>query len=214
MFPDSEIAKSFACSHTKTATIIKEAFSPHFQKKMVENLSNPFSIMLDESNDKIDMSCIILVRVLDPEMGDVCTRFLDIPVVNIGTAQNLFCALKKSLEKYNVDFTKAIAFMSDTANVMKGCRSRVQKLIKNGIPQLNDVGCICQLADLTIKAGMAKLPVDIDQLFIDIFYHSSKRNQEFANLWCSLFTSSEPKAILKHCPTRWLLKSYFLSCSE
>ena len=79
---------------------------------------------------------------------------------------------------------------------------------------------------------MATLPVDIDQLFIDIFYyfyHSSKKNQEFADLWCSLFTSSEPKAILKHCPTRWLsllrcvgrylyqyegLKSYFLSCSE
>ena len=79
---------------------------------------------------------------------------------------------------------------------------------------------------------MAKLPVDIDQLFIDIFYyfyHSSKRNQEIADRWCSLFTSSEPKAILKNSPTRWLsllrcvgrylhqyegLKSYFLSCSE
>ena len=45
-------------------------------------MSNPFSIMLDESNDKIDKSCIILVRVLDPEVGNVCTRFLDMPVVN------------------------------------------------------------------------------------------------------------------------------------
>ena len=58
-----------------------------------------------------------------------------------------------------------MAFMSDTANVMKGCRSGVQKLIKNEIPQLYDVGCICHLADMTIKVGMAKLPVDIDQLF-------------------------------------------------
>lgn len=33
-----------------------------------------------------------------------------------------------------------------------------------------DVGCICHLADLTNKAGMKTLPVDIDQLFIDIFY--------------------------------------------
>ena len=92
------------------------------------------------------------------------------------------------------------------------------------------MGCICHLADLTTKAGMEALPVDIDQLFIDIFYyfyHSSKRKQEFCDLWCSLFTS-EPK-ILKHCLTRWLsllrcvgrylsqydgLQSYFLSCSE
>ena len=73
IFPDSEIAKSFACGHNKMAAIIKEAFSPHFQKKTVENLSNPFSIMLDESNDKIDKSCIILEWVLDPEVGNVCT---------------------------------------------------------------------------------------------------------------------------------------------
>ena len=37
----------------------------------------------------------------------------------------------------------------------------------------------CHLADLCIKAGMAAFPIDIDQLFIDVYYyfhHSSKRN--------------------------------------
>ena len=121
--------------------------------------------------------------------------------------------------------------MSDTTNVMKGARSGVHKLIKNEHPHLYDVGCICHLADLTVKAGLKALPVDIDQLFIDVFYHffhSSKRKQEFCDLWCSLFTT-EPEVILKHCPTRWLsllrcvgrylsqydgLKSYFLSCDD
>ena len=42
------------------------------------------------------------------------------PIVNIGTASNIFSALKASLEKYGLDFSKAMAFMSDTANVMKG----------------------------------------------------------------------------------------------
>ncbi len=49
MFPDSEIAKAFACGHTKTAAIIKKALSPHFQKKTVTNLSNPFSLLVDAS---------------------------------------------------------------------------------------------------------------------------------------------------------------------
>ena len=43
-----------------------------------------------------------------------------------------------------------------------------------------DVGCICYLADLTIKAGMGTLPLDLDELFVDIFYffhHSCKRKQ-------------------------------------
>ncbi len=67
--------------------------------------------------------------------------------------------------------------MSDTANVMKGSRSGFQKLIKNENPSVYDIECICHLADLCIKAGMSTLPLDIDQLFIDIYYyfhHSSK----------------------------------------
>ena len=96
-----------------------------------------------------------------------------------------------------------MAFMSDTTNVIKGVRSGVQKLVKDECPSVLDVGCICHLADLTIKAGMKTLPVNIDQLFVDVFYyflHSSKRKQEFCDLWNSLFTS-EPQTVLKHCPT-------------
>ena len=101
---------------------------------------------MDELNDKQDKYCIILVRFLDVELGNVKTRFLDMSVVNIGTAENQFSALKESLSKYNLDFSEAIAFMSDTANVMKGARSGVQKLIKRENPHLYDAGCICHLA--------------------------------------------------------------------
>ena len=206
MFPDSEIAKQFACRRTKSTAIVKTALAPNFLDKVISSMSSPFSLMMDESNDKTDKSCIILVKILDSTVGDIRTRFLDMPVVNVGTAANLFRALKSSLESKGLDFSKTVAFMSDTTNVMKGARSGVQKLIKNEHPHLYDVGCICQMADLTVKAGLKVLPVDIDQLFIDLFYHffhSSKRKQEFSDLWCSLF-SSEPEVILKHCPTRWL----------
>ena len=77
---------------------------------------------------------------MDPELGNVCTRF--------------FGHASGNLWERMAWFTKAIAFMSDTANVMKGRRSGVHKLIKSEIPQLYDVGCICHLADLAIKAGV------------------------------------------------------------
>lgn len=164
MLPDSEIAKSFRCGHTKIAAIIKEVLSPFFHQKMLENLKNPFSILLDESNDKVDKSCIIIVRYLDLEIGNVSTKFLDMPVVNIGSAQNIFRALKESLQQHGLHFSKAVAFLSDTANVMKGCRSGVQKLIKTENPQLYDIGYICHLVDLAVKAGMEQLPIEIDSL--------------------------------------------------
>ena len=67
-----------------------------------------FSLLMDESNDKTDKSCIILVCLLDSDEGDVCTRFLDMPIVNIGTAQNLFRALKESLSSKGLDFSKCL----------------------------------------------------------------------------------------------------------
>lgn len=39
------------------------------------------------------------------------------PIVNVGTARNLFDALKQSLSNNGLDFNKCIAFMSDTTNV-------------------------------------------------------------------------------------------------
>ena len=129
MFPDSEMARKFACGRTKTTAIVKDALSPYYNAKAIHNMSN-LSVLMDELNDKQNKSCIILIRVLDAKLGNVKTRFLDMPVANIGMAENLFSALKESLSKYNLDFSKAIAFMSDTTNVMKGDRSGVQKLIK------------------------------------------------------------------------------------
>ena len=132
MFPDSELAKQFSCGRTKTTAIVKEGLAPHFLNKVTRELTNPFSILMDESNDKTDKSCIILVRMFDSSVGESHTRFLDMPIVNVGTAvNNLFTALKSSLESKGLDFSKAVAFMSDTTNVMKGTRYGVQKLKKN-----------------------------------------------------------------------------------
>ena len=54
-----------------------------------------FSVLMDESNGKTDKSCNILVRLPDTNESDVHTRFLDMPIVNISTAQN-FSELSKN----------------------------------------------------------------------------------------------------------------------
>ena len=52
MFPDSEIAKQFACSRTKSTAIVKTALAPYFLDKVISSMSSPFSLMMDESNDR------------------------------------------------------------------------------------------------------------------------------------------------------------------
>ena len=97
MFPDSEIGSKFACEYTKTTAIAKTALVPHFQEKALRNMCKSFSILMEESNNKTDKSCIILFKVLDSKLEDVRTRFLDMPIVNIDTAENLFSLLSKPL---------------------------------------------------------------------------------------------------------------------
>ena len=65
------------------------------------------------------------------------------------SARVLFAAVKESLTSEFLDYSRCIAFMSDTINVIKGARSRVQRLLRNECPHVLDVGCICHLADLT-----------------------------------------------------------------
>ena len=100
-FPDSEVAKLFACGHTKTAAIIL-ALAPNYLENTLSELTDFFSVMMDELNDKVDKSYIILAHLLDSRVGDIRTRFLDMPIVNIGTAQNLFqnSLISKGLSVY------------------------------------------------------------------------------------------------------------------
>ena len=47
---------------------------------------------MDESNEKTDKSCIIMARFLDPSVGEVRTRSMDMPVVNIGVVLRQLCS--------------------------------------------------------------------------------------------------------------------------
>lgn len=56
----------------------------------------PFSIICDEVNDN-DKNFAILVCLWDDELGKPVTKFLHMPVCNIGTADKLFEAIDSAL---------------------------------------------------------------------------------------------------------------------
>ena len=99
MFPDSEIAKDFACRRTKTTHLINLAVAPAQDERVTKLCqTEKFSIMVDESNDHSDNKAMtVLVRVLDRDVKRISTRFLDLPICNIGTGANLFNCLNEVL---------------------------------------------------------------------------------------------------------------------
>lgn len=95
---------------------------------------------------------------------------------------------------------------SDNASVMVGVRNSVLSCVCLRQPNVFSLGHLCHLAALCAAAALKRLPVSINELLIDIYYHfkhSSKRYSEF----CSIreeFSDIVPLRILKHCSTRWL----------
>ncbi|KAL5014988.1 hypothetical protein ScPMuIL_009258 [Solemya velum] len=84
MFPDSKIAQKFGSSRTKTTQIVKRAVASELHAEVVEKCrTSPFSLSIDESNDKnCEKNLAILVRYFNEQST---TRFLAMPVCNIVT---------------------------------------------------------------------------------------------------------------------------------
>lgn len=96
MFPDSKIAEGFSCSRTKTSAMVREVYGPHYDATLVDMLKTTiFSLMVDETTDRnTDKQLVILARLFID--GDICTKFVDMPVCNLSTADDIFTAIDKS----------------------------------------------------------------------------------------------------------------------
>ena len=156
MFPDSQIAKAFKSAHTKTTCIVNGALQPHFTKP-VEKLcqENPFSVLCDEGSDTDDKNFAILVRLWDENVGKPVTRFLDMPICNIGTADKLFEAIDTALDERKILWSNVVGFESDTANVMVGKHNSVLSRVKSKQPGVFSQGCVCHLSNLCLLAGVS-----------------------------------------------------------
>jgi hypothetical protein len=128
MFPDSTIASDFSCKRTKTKSIICEVLDPYHKRPVVQNvLNSPFSVLIDESNEKGDSVKLltILVRSYECSRAVIATRHLHTVGITDFTAAGIFTSLKDVIHQYDLSFSNIISFVSDTCNTMKGVRNGV-----------------------------------------------------------------------------------------
>ena len=209
MFPDSDIARQFQCSQTKTSVLTKFGNAKWVHDQLIAALTNSsqpvfFSLLVDESNDRgvEAKDLVVLVRFFDTTVMRAVTCFLDLQTANDGTAAAIFEKIDQTLMSHGIKYENFFCFNSDTCNTRKGLRNGV---VRDKQPNYVDLGCICHLENLAIKAAIKVLPVSIDALLVDInthFYLSIKRKEEFKS-FCE-FVNVSYKQILSHVETRWL----------
>lgn len=63
------------------------------------------------------------------------------------------------------------SFNSDNCSVMKGQRNGLIAKLKEVNPRIVDIGCCCHLANLAVSALLKELPLNNDELLLDVSSH-------------------------------------------
>lgn len=131
--------------------------------------------------------------------------FLRLIEVSESDATTLTDKLLSYFEKASIPLQNIIGYASDTTNVMFGAHHSVVSLLKENIPHLFVMKCLCHSAHLCASHSCEKLPRAVESFIRDIyshFSHSAKRLAQFKQF--QHFTNTEPHKILKPSQTRWL----------
>ena len=79
-FPDSSIAKKYACGRSKATSLVKELANDG-KIKITESIATaPFCIATDGSNDQRNKQFPVVINYADLDVG-VCCRLLSVPVL-------------------------------------------------------------------------------------------------------------------------------------
>ena len=141
--------------------IVKNSIAPALEEELVKQCkTGPFSFGCDESNDTNQQKTIV-VKYFDEVRERAVTGFLDMPICNIGTAQSIFKQLDATFEAKGIPWKNVVAFIRDNCNTMVGKKNSA----------VFDIGCVCHLANLCTVAGVKALPVPVEDLLVDVFYH-------------------------------------------
>uniref|UniRef100_A0A8C6LN13 Uncharacterized LOC107389530 n=1 Tax=Nothobranchius furzeri TaxID=105023 RepID=A0A8C6LN13_NOTFU len=207
MFPDSAIARKYSAGKTKSTQLIKGAIVAELDDELARTCrSQPFSLMCDESNNrKTDKEFVILTRLYDEATLQVATKFMEMPICNVGNAENLYEKLSEALRKRGIPWENLIAFNSDNASVMKGRHNSVISRLKTSQPHVQDLGCICHLAQLATGCTIKAAQVPVEDILVGIYTHfdkSAKRCEIYKKFVD--FTDSDHLKLLRYCSTQWL----------
>ena len=119
MFPDSNIAKNFACGKTKCSYIVTYGLAPYFKSLLNDTLSSLdcFVAMFDESYNKISKrgQMDLHVRFWDIENNCVATRYFNSKFLGKAAAQDIYEKFNECISE--LDENKLLQVSSDGPNV-------------------------------------------------------------------------------------------------
>ena len=161
MFPDSEIAKSYASGRTKTTQIITTCGS-EVSAELAADMRNGSP----EGGEKYFPIVVTVER--DNKHR---TELLSIPTCDgSATGENIYNLLDNELKVYDIRWSNCLSLVVDNANVMTGYNKGVIAYVRKQVQKVHLAGCVCHLLHLAVKKGIkesSKFDIDETMSLID-----------------------------------------------
>nr|XP_042908049.1 glutamine synthetase cytosolic isozyme-like [Parasteatoda tepidariorum] len=174
---------------------------------------NSFSTACDGSNDVDHKLYPVVISYFNPDEGLIQSNLLSVSNLSgDGTGQNISSLILDEFKKFDIPFGNCVSFMSDNAAVMQGKRNGVIAHLKQQHDSLISARCACHLINLAAEKAAAILPINVDEILVDIYYYinkSAKRKDALKHF--QALHDKEVHKILKHVCTRWLSLGRILS---
>ena len=204
---------------TKCSQLIKRVISPALYDDLRSDVSGKkFSVLVDESTD---VSCTkylcVTVRYFSEKQEKIRTAFINLVSLVSATGEDIFNALKLSLEDVGLKVEDCVGLACDGASVMVGKHDSVWSRMKIMSPNCILMKCICHSLALCIKHAFEKLPANLGFLLSEIpkwFSKSTIRREAYQDLFKVINGNDETikatGAFQKNSTTRWLVRGKLL----
>ena len=205
---DSDAVSKISCNRTKATAIVNNVLGATSFENLIDKIrSQKFTMLIDESTDKsATKNLAIVVRLLDFDNYIVRDQFLSLIEICDGSALGIYNAIINFFNKHSVPYkNNLVGFAADGASTMFGRHHSVKTLLKNDIPNLYTMKCICHSLALVASYATQKIPDEIEKTVREIytyFMYSFKRQTQYEEF--QSFCEIKPHKILKPCQTRWL----------
>lgn len=205
MFPDSDIAKKYGRSATKTSAIIKYAMAPFFHDPLIEHLrQNPFSLAIDGSSNTGTKSMYpMIVRVYDVSRGEIRSKFWRMCLISDCSAEGIFTEVSKAFQEDKVPWQNVIGLSLDNASVNMGRHNGLYRKFEAKSEDVYTLGCPCHIIHNTAshasKLFARATGFDVGDFLVDIYYYfdNSTKWQALLKEFCT-FCDQEYREIWGH----------------
>lgn len=99
-----------------------------------------------------------MVRFYDEEKCMVTDVLLDVIEVDDASAEGLYTSVKKLLQSNKMPPHNIVGFASDNCSTMLGAHKGFQAYLKNYVPSVFILGCVCHSFALCASKAASTLP--------------------------------------------------------